>query len=376
MLHRPISGRDIVDQEVQGTPFELFVDWAVVDPSTLSRCPPAPREWVVQDWLPIGAVTANYGDGGIGKTLLAQLLQTSCATGTPWLGLAVMQCPSIGLYCEDDEPELHRRQIQACDEFGLDMQQLSPMRWMSGYGMDNGLAEPEGGTMRKTSRMAILEQRIVEHGARLVVLDTAADLFLGNENDRGQVRQFIGLLNGIAHRHKCAVLLNAHPSRTGLQSGNIDGGSTAWSNSVRSRWSLARADGDDADPNERILTRRKANYASTGDTLRIRWQNGVLVPVHQPTGFAAMASKAEADGVFLALLDRFNGNGIRLSESKHGKNWAPKQMASAPDRKGLTMKDFEGAMSRLLAERKIVVRDFGRKGRPERALASPEAPQD
>ena len=371
MLHRPISGRDIVNQEVTGSPLEQFVDWNVVDPSTLSRCPPAPREWIVQDWLPVGAVTANYGDGGIGKTLLAQLLQTSCATGLPWCGLAVEQCNSIGLYCEDDEAELHRRQIQACDAFGLDMARLTPMRWMSGYGMDNALSEPDGeGRMRKTSRFAMLEQRIIEQGARLVVLDTAADLFLGNENDRGQVRQFIGLLNRIAHKHNCAVLLNAHPSRSGMQSGNIDGGSTAWSNSVRSRWSLARVEGDDADPNERILTRRKANYSSTGDTLRLRWQNGVLVPVHQQSGFTAMAARADADRVFMTLLARFSGNGIRVVDSKHASNWAPKVFAKAPERDGLVAKDFDAAMHRLLAAGQIEMRDFGRPSRPKPGLAA------
>ena len=53
-------------------------------------------------------------------------------------------------------------------------------------------------------------------GARLVILDTAADLFGGNENDRGQVRQFMNALSRIAMKINGAVVLCAHPSRAGM----------------------------------------------------------------------------------------------------------------------------------------------------------------
>ena len=67
--------------------------------------------------------------------------------------------------------------------------------------------------------------------ARLVIVDTAADTFGGNENDRSQVRQFVSrALGSIAQKINGAVLLCAHPSRSGLSSGEGDGGSTGWSN--------------------------------------------------------------------------------------------------------------------------------------------------
>lgn len=65
------------------------------------------RKWLVPGWLPIGHVATLYGDGGTGKSLLAQQLMTACAIGSCWLGLQTMHCPAYGVLCED-----------SCDEKG------------------------------------------------------------------------------------------------------------------------------------------------------------------------------------------------------------------------------------------------------------------
>ena len=54
---------------------------------------------------------------------------------------------------------------------------------------------------------------------KLIVLDNAADIYGGNENDRAQVRQFIGLLRGMAIASGAGVLLTSHPSLTGISTG-------------------------------------------------------------------------------------------------------------------------------------------------------------
>jgi RecA-family ATPase len=91
----------------------------IVCPANLKGYPPL-REWNVDDWLPCGVVTGLYGEGGLGKSLLALQLQTSMATAKPWLGLAVMQAPSLGVYCEDDDNELWRRQDAICADYGIE----------------------------------------------------------------------------------------------------------------------------------------------------------------------------------------------------------------------------------------------------------------
>ena len=95
------------------------------------------------------------------------------------------------------------------------------------------------------------------------------------------------------------MLMNAHPSRSGMSSsGDVDGGSTAWSNTARSRWSLTRPPAEDgAEPavNARVLTRRKANYASIGDSIALQWRDGVLMTRSTATAAAGAPDRAAAE---------------------------------------------------------------------------------
>lgn len=335
----------------------------IVNPVDLADKRVPDREWIVEDWLPVGCVTASYGDGGVGKTLLAHQLMTSAATGRPWCGREVLPCRSFAYFCEDDQDELHRRQDAICAASGVGMRSLDPMRWVSGVGADNALITfDDKSRAYPTELFELIETAAKAHGARLIVLDTAADHFSGNENDRHQVRQFIGLLNRLAINLNAAVLLNAHPSRSGLSSGNYDGGSTGWSNSVRSRWSLARPkkedDESELDPDVRILTRRKANYAAVGEEIQLKWVNGVLLP--KSTASAIPGERSAAELMFLTLLDRCMDGGIFVSHSNTAANYAPRAFGKRPDRAGCTRRDFEIAMHSLFAAERIHTVEYGR----------------
>jgi len=89
--------------------------------------------------------------------------------------------------------------------------------------------------LRPTGLYRQIDAHLAEVNPTVIILDMLADLLPGNENDRAQARQFAGLLRGLAIRHDCAVLLLAHPSLSGLNSGSGTSGSTGWNNSVRSR---------------------------------------------------------------------------------------------------------------------------------------------
>lgn len=347
-----------------------FQPLRTVDPTSLFGLHVPQREWIVQDWLPSGAVTANYADGGIGKTQLAQQLQTSGATGKPWLGLRVEPCRSFGLYCEDDEGELHRRQDAINRQYGICFGDLADMRWASGTGEDNVLIRFErDGEAFMTPRFNELIKQAQDFKARLLIIDTAADTFGGNENDRGQVRQYISnALAKAARDIKGAVLVNAHPSRTGLSSGNLDGGSTGWNNSVRSRWSLARPTDEEGrevlTSPERILTRRKANYSSVGDTIKIKWDDGVLIANEAAGGsfVDAISKTLGAEMAFLDLLAKCKDLNMNLSSVPNASNYAPRIFAKRTDAGGHTKREFEGAMNRLFSARKITMEAYGRSG--------------
>ena len=52
-------------------------------------------------------VTALYGDGGTGKTLLAMQLMVASALGMPFLDLEVRQGRVYGLLAENDTEDTH-----------------------------------------------------------------------------------------------------------------------------------------------------------------------------------------------------------------------------------------------------------------------------
>jgi RecA-family ATPase len=343
-----------------------------LSPVSLAGKPVPPREWIVQDWLPAGTVSLSYGDGGIGKSLLAQQLLTSCATGVPWCGLAVTRCPVLGMFCEDDEDELHRRQDAINAHFSLPWDRFGDMHWASGVGQDNVLIRfDHDGTPVMTDRFDDLCNVAKITRARLVLIDTAADTFGGNENDRAQVRQYIGnALTRLAQDINGAVLVNAHPSRSGMSvGGSMDSGSTGWSNSSRSRWALTRPEmpeGEIVDPDERILTRRKANYSSIGDTVKLRWQNGLLVPQEQGAGgivFTAASRRNEIEATFLVLLGRADEDGRPLSPSKSASNYAAELFSKMPDRRGFTKREFGYALEALLEQKRIKIVPYGAPSR-------------
>ena len=116
----------------------------------------------------------------------------------------------------------------------------------------------------------------------LLVIDNLADVFSGNENNRSLAKHFVGILRGLAIRYDCTVLLLGHPSLSGLNSGSGMSGSTAWSNSVRSRLYLTatrdKTDNTDEeiDSDQRWLKAMKANYSKLAEPISLRWQDGRL----------------------------------------------------------------------------------------------------
>ncbi len=301
---------------------------AFLDPATLHGLPIPERQWVVPGWLPSAAVTLHYAAGGEGKTLLAQMLMTSAATGMPWLGLPVTHCRAMGLFCEDDADEMHRRQDAICRSYGVELRDLGGMRWSCPVGDDNTLIrfEPDG-TPVMTDRFADFVAQAKAFRPGLVVLDVAADLFGGNENVRQQVSTFLKFcLGGLARDLGAAVLLNAHPSRAGISSGDMDGGSTGWNGGARSRWSLVTPRDEDGpvDETARVLTKRKANYSTRGDEIRLRFADGVLVREGGlGSGMVASLERRNCEAVFLDLLDKSGRPGVHASDSRNSGNYAP-----------------------------------------------------
>lgn len=240
---------------------------------------PPEREWIIPDWLPKGCVTTIYGDGGVGKSLLVQQLMTAVSTGKEWLGYTNKPMKVYGLLCEDDEKELWRRQYKINKQLGLEMPDLENVAYISRVGNDNLLMTFGDKDVGKLSNFFHkLAKDIQEFKPDLVVLDTAADLFGGNENNRTHVRQFIqNCCAKIARDANSAVLICAHPSDSGLQRKTGTGGSTAWNNTVRSRWYFEWSEDSSAPTGMRELSLKKSNYSASQVKIFVNWYNGIFI---------------------------------------------------------------------------------------------------
>jgi RecA-family ATPase len=351
-----------------------------ISPVSLTGLDVPVRRWLVDDWLPSGVVTGLYGDGGVGKSLLAQQLQTAMAIGSAWLGLTVEEGASLGVYCEDSFDELWRRQADINAEYEIGFDSLASVRWLPRLGEDNLMIKfSRSGVGELTRLHSDVLAAALDIKARLVVVDTAADVFGGNENDRSQVRQLVSwALGSIAQKIGGAVLLCAHPSRSGLASGDEDGGSTGWNNAFRSRLYLRAPeleDGEKPDPNARILERRKANYAARNDSLRLRWRKGIIEPGPPSSPGATAFGKLDAADLFLSLVREFEAQGRAVSVNPRSGNYAPRVFGKLPAGRRCEYReaDFRRAMEAIFVAGKIDNVPYGRRGDERRKIALTEA---
>lgn len=358
--------------------------------------PTPPRRWLVPDWLPLGHVTALFGPGGVGKSLLAQQLVSAVASGRAFLGVPVAAPgPVIAIYCEDESDELHRRQVGICGVLGIQKSDLWQVRHQARAGRDNALARiNREGELSATALFDRLKAQARKAGAKLLVIDNVAQVFHGNENSRAEVTAFANLLTGLARDCDCAVLLLGHPSKV---EGSKYSGSTAWDAAVRSRLYFGRpveADRDEATANAladmRVLERSKSNYAASGEQLHVRWVGGAFVVQGgvgsmNPVAMAEeLARQHREDLAFMDGLDDLASQGLYASASINSTAYYVKSLAKhspAVAAVGMSGKRIEASAVRLLRAGCIMVGDAGksaqrkpREGYVKTGKALPSAP--
>lgn len=243
---------------------------------------PPEREWLVDGCFPKGSVVLLSGDGGLGKSLLMQQLCTAASFGYRWLGMACKQVRTYALFCEDERDELQRRQVAINAHYNVGMGDLEDVLYRSRPGQDNILCgfDRWNATPEPTGLFYAMVSTIRKFGAQLIVIDTASDVFGGNEIAKDQVRAFITLLRGLAIDLGACIILTAHVSNEGLASGSGLSGSRAWSNSVRARLWLTSKSKEGG--NERYLRTMKANYGPSGGKIPLKWEKGVFVVSEPP----------------------------------------------------------------------------------------------
>jgi len=342
----------------------------VVNPIDWHGQPIPEREWFIEGLVPHRQVTILAGDGGVGKSLLALQFGAASALGVDTAGYSPAQGRVLYLGAEDEEEEFHRRLADIVRGHGRQLSDLGEFRLIPMADADALLAVPDkAGVMQPTNVWSQLCNFARDFRPALVVLDTVADLFGGDEIKRGQARQFIGMLRRLAIEIDCSIILLAHPSQEGIRSGSGSSGSTGWKNSSRSQLYFSRPDGDkEADPDIRLLSTKKINYGKVGNETKLRWEHGCFVA--ETAGGSSQAIgliNRKVEKVFIELLRTFSRTGQNVGASA-GTNYAPAKMAKHPAAEGHSKKALEGAMQRLLEDGTIKLVWDGPPSKPRQRL--------
>jgi RecA-family ATPase len=349
-----------------------------IDMSTWDSISVPERLWLVRDRIPLRQPTLLSGEGAVGKSLVILHLLAATALGRDWLSFLPEPGGAWYIGAEDDARELHIRLSAIQRHFGVTYANLvaADFRMLSLFGEDAVLAAPSRhGIVEPTELYQQIFQQAREEKPKCIALDASADLFGGDEINRVQVRQFVGLLRRLAAACDGALILLSHPSLTGINSGSGLSGSTAWHNSVRARMYLTSPKseaGEQADSDLRELTFKKNNYGPVCDNLILRHRDGLFLSERGVSTLDAAAAEQNAEILFLTLLKRFTDQGRNLSHKPQPANYAPRMFAAEPEAKKLPRPKLalEEAMNRLFRQGKIHVQTYHRHGY-ERLAAGP-----
>jgi RecA-family ATPase len=123
------------------------------------------------------------------------------------------------------------------------------------------------------------------------------------------------------------------------------------------------------DPDVRQLAFYKNQYGRTDEPVPLRFRDGMFLPETGTQSFSQVVREANADEVFLTLLQRFTREGRNVSYYG-GTNYAPGVFETEEEAKktGATKSQLKAAMQRLFKAGKIINEQYGRPSNPHNRL--------
>ncbi|MGD0076750.1 MAG: AAA family ATPase [Candidatus Binataceae bacterium] len=237
-------------------------------------------EYTVEGLIMEGVVNTFNADGGTGKTTVSTQFGCAIKYGLPIFGRKTKQRPVLLCLGEDGE-WITQRRVQAQldtlqvfdDEFGaINKPPLNdpPLITWCLLGHDMTLAKiSDQGVIKEMPFLKRLEDQLTKLGpGAFVVLDSLIDIVQMNMIEPMAVNAFFKrLLTGLCQRHRCTILVLAHPSKASMQDGSWVHGSLAMKNAVRNSIAMRKIDGQQY----RLLWSLKHNYGGE-DELRMYFE--------------------------------------------------------------------------------------------------------
>jgi hypothetical protein len=110
--------------------------------------------------------------------------------------------------------------------------------------------------------------------------------------------------------------------------------------------------GEQPDSDLREIQFKKANYAKLGVSIKLRYQNGLFLPLHGMSNIEKAAREAEIEKKLIAIGKKLIERGQQLSPMETSHSYAPTLIAKQCEAKGFRKAEFKEALERLL-DRKL-----------------------
>ncbi len=166
---------------------------------------PSP-EWLIEGILPQGAVAALYGAPATFKSFVGLDIALSVASGSEWHGRAVE--PGLVLYiAAEGGPGIAKRVRAWLQHYQMKPSQVE-MAWMI----------EAVSVFRGSDDLERLKRRLdqeIEATPILVVVDTLARCFAGDENQQEDMGAFVSGLDHIRHEYGASVMAIHHTNLSG-----------------------------------------------------------------------------------------------------------------------------------------------------------------
>lgn len=261
----------------------------------LGERPLIPPAWWLEDLIYERAVGCLYAPGGTGKSYVTLQMAVASALGEYFCGRPTTSGRTAIWSCEDDEGVLHSRLDRVVKARGKTMADLEDrILLFDRTEQDNTMLRLDKTFDVQPNRLwndFLLTMERAEPS--LIVIDGLWNIYDGPENNRGIAYKVVTRLKEIVQATGATVLVTAHPSLSGMASGEGTSGSTAWNGAWRFRLLLDRPERNGI---ERRLKSMKQNYGRDDDAIPLAWDDEAGVFVHDIAESGTIATlKREAE---------------------------------------------------------------------------------
>ena len=167
-----------------------------------------PPNWLVPNYIEAESLVLLFGEPEVGKTFFSIDLACSIATGKDFHGLSVDKKPVF--YIKGEGHNGFKRRIEGWKkEYNISE---IPLLFTSETGV--ALNEPHEVTKISDSIEVILENQFIEENPALIVVDTLARNFDGDENSNKDMSAFVKAIDKLRSDFQCTVLILHHPGHS------------------------------------------------------------------------------------------------------------------------------------------------------------------